>query len=168
MPNDETSLSDKRPPHGMAVYSSSRKDVITSSTSHNYKTVEITLTSVSCDPQSEAPRLQVIGLYSQPKTSISHLLTTVKRVLQQKQLQNTPTVILGDFNIDLSVQSNQTKNLLSFFHTHNFHQLITSPTTDYETTIDHIYTNVTTETIHADVHETYFSYHKLISFCMHH
>ena len=44
----------------------------------------------------------------------------------------------------------------------DYSQLITNFTTDSNTLIDHVYTNLMEESIHAGTLETYFSDHKVI------
>ena len=44
----------------------------------------------------------------------------------------------------------------------DYSQLITNFTTDSNTLIDHVYTNLMEESIHAGILETYFSDHKAI------
>ena len=56
----------------------------------------------------------------------------------------TPTIVLGDFNIDLAIDS-----VLPVFlnHQYSLKQLIMVPTTDYDSILDHIYTNLPADLI---------------------
>ena len=54
-----------------------------------------------------------------------------------------PTVLLGDFNINLMQEDTEQKALKAFLIVNRkYTQLIKQYTTDYHTQIDHIYTNV--------------------------
>ena len=56
-----------------------------------------------------------------------------------------PTVLLGDFNVNLMQDSTEQKALKAFLMTNKgYTQLIKHYTTDYRTQIYHIYTNVPT------------------------
>jgi endonuclease/exonuclease/phosphatase family metal-dependent hydrolase len=73
------------------------------------------------------------------------------------------TVLLGDFNIDLSEGNEppQNKKLLQFCEQYNLREVIhPQTTTDYNTTIDHIYTNI--ENTRSGVAEIHYSYHKAV------
>ena len=71
--------------------------------------------------------------------------------------------VLGDFNVDISKHSTCTdkQKLEQFFHNFHLQEIIhPMPTTDLQTTIDHIYTNI--DQRQSGVLETYFSYHKAV------
>lgn len=65
---------------------------------------------------------------------------------------------MGDFNLDF----NKIKDLPAFLkYTYSLDQLITKATTNYQTTLDHIYTNIDKNLINSSgVLESYFSDHK--------
>lgn len=67
---------------------------------------------------------------------------------------------MGDFNLDF----NKIKDLPAFLqYTYSLYQLITKATTNYQTTLDHIYTNIDKRLINSSgVLESYFSDHKPI------
>ena len=70
----------------------------------------------------------------------------------------TPTIVLGDLNIDLAIDS-----ALPVFlsHQYSLKQLIMVPTTDYGSILDHIYTNLPADLIfQCGTLEAYFSDHK--------
>ena len=56
---------------------------------------------------------------------------------------STPVIILGDFNVNLN-ENFSDKNMLSKYliEEKKYVQLISQVTTNYETIIDHIYTNI--------------------------
>ena len=118
--NDESSPTHQRPAHGMAVYVTPNKNFTTSSTQHNYKSVEVTLTTISHALDQKVSNLNVVGIYSAPRTQLNHLKRAIQGLIEKENLQNTPTVLLGDFNIDISHQSPQSRQLLTFLKQYNF------------------------------------------------
>ena len=67
------------------------------------------------------------------------------------------TVIVGDFNSD--ILSPPPSNLLHLMSANGFSQLVTAPTTDSGSLIDHIYYNGCTTNTFVDVVDTYYSDH---------
>ena len=56
---------------------------------------------------------------------------------------NTPTIILGDFNVNLSKNASDKSTICKYLiEEKQYVQLINQMTTDYKTQIDHIYTNI--------------------------
>ena len=111
--------------------------------------------------------------------SIYHSLTKVKfsqfiealNHLQTTRLVNQQAIIFGDFNVDFSKNSHEHKDLLSNMVQSkglitNYHQLITNCTTDYQTQIDHIYTNIPRLIYTSGILESYYSDHKPIFACI--
>ena len=75
---------------------------------------------------------------------------------------NIPAIILGDFNCDITNGKNTP--LLQYMRSRGFSQLVTQPTTDNGTLIDHLYvTNITLLCINLEVHDVYYSDHDCIS-----
>lgn len=70
-------------------------------------------------------------------------------------------VILGDFNIDWN-DDVQRGSLSNQMITYGYTQHIVGYTTNYRTTIDHIYSNLTESRVKTGTLETYFSDHKAI------
>ena len=156
--NDEPRNSSKmRPPHGMAVYI--KANLTQQTYLVNNKSVETTITLAN---MLENHPLQIIGVYCNPQTNVQTIIDTVKSAMMKNKTNSEYTIIIGDFNIDLSKQTSQVAQLLAFFEKHGFSNVRTNYTTDYRTTIDHIYTNIPENNIRADTHETYYSYHKAV------
>ena len=77
------------------------------------------------------------------------------------EMADTPTVILGDFNVNLLGVSSKQKALTKcLLQQRRYKQLITRFTTDYHKQIDHIYTNIPNHVLTAGVLESYYSDHK--------
>ena len=103
--------------------------------------------------------VQIGLLYRSPNTPISIFHDILKLLLDQLQSQMS-TILLGDFNDDISISSdNQTVNLLT---TRSFTQLVSVSTTDTGTLIDHVYYNGPLVNVIVEVHDTYYSDHDAI------
>ena len=77
--------------------------------------------------------------------------------------QNTPVIILGDFNVDLNEHVSDKNTLCKYLMAEKHYvQVIDQFTTDYKTQIDHIYTNIPQRVKNSGVLESYFSDHKPI------
>ena len=76
------------------------------------------------------------------------------------QFQNVPTCIVGDFNEDVSITSNT--HCCTMFRLQGFQQMISKPTDDSGTIIDHVYVSHTLNTIQTDVTDCYYSDHDCI------
>ena len=72
---------------------------------------------------------------------------------------DTPAIILGDFNANLNKNGSDKNTLCKYLiEEKQYVQLINQMTTDYETQIDHIYTNNIPERVKTSgVLESYFS-----------
>ena len=110
------------------------------------------------------------GIYrSKAKVNLQSFITTINHVLDTVICDcNTPTVILGDFNVDLMDQcSSQCKTLINcLINQRGYTQLLNQYTTDYRTQIDHIYTNIPNDVQSVGVLESYYSDHKQGLFCV--
>ena len=73
--------------------------------------------------------------------------------------QNCPVVILGDFNVDFQ-KSKEPRDVNIPGRT--LKQLIEVPTTNYGSTLDNIYTDLSRDAFSYGVFESYFSDHKPI------
>lgn len=125
----------------------------------NFNDVEITVSVLS----GTVSDFHIVGIYrSKSKVNLKKFIHALNNVLDNViPDSNTPTVILGDFNINLLEISSE-KNALSkcLLEQRGYTQLITQYTTDYHSLIDHIYTNVPDQVQSSAVLESYFSDHK--------
>ena len=126
----------------------------------NVNNLEITVTGLS----RPVPNLYVVGIYRSKTVRISQLIEALthfhKSVLAKPTI---PTILLGDFNINLMQESAEQKALRAFLITNRgYTQLINQYTTDYRTQIDHIYTNMPQHVQSAGTLESYYSDHKPI------
>ena len=111
------------------------------------------------------PNIHVIGIYrSKTKVPISQFLDALTHLHNSVLTDPTiPTILLGDFNVNLMEESAEQKALKKSLVTdRGYTQLIEQYTTDYCTQIDHIYTNVPQLIQSAGTLESYYSDHKPI------
>lgn len=69
-------------------------------------------------------------------------------------------IIMGDFNENLLSTTKSTPELME---ENGYHQLVTFPTTENWTLIDHVYTNIPLTQLQILPLPTYFSYHEAIT-----
>ena len=150
-----------RTSYGTAVYIKNDLSCIKIPYKFNFNNVEITVMVLS----HPIPSFHVVGIYrSKTNVSISQFIDALSH-LHNSVLTNPtiPTVILGDFNINLLQDTTEQKALKIFLITdRGYKQLINQYTTDYCTLIDHIYTNVPQIVQSAGTLESYYSDHKPI------
>ena len=78
------------------------------------------------------------------------------------QTSNNYNIFIGDFNVNWLVEVERQSLYNVMVRDNGYRQLIDNPTTDNNTVIDHIYTNIVNmETVSGNL-ETYFSDHKAI------
>ena len=76
------------------------------------------------------------------------------------QFQHVPTCIVADFNEDVSITSNTC--CCAMFGSQAFKQMVSKPTHDSGTIIDHVYVSQTLNTMQTDVTNCYYRYHDFI------
>ena len=107
---------------------------------------------------SEPIQMIVISVYRSPSTTIdvfiNHMLDTIA------QFQHVPTCIVEDFNEDVSITSHT--HCYGMFRLQTFKQMVSKPTHDSRTIIDHVYISQTVNTMQTDVTDCYYSDHDFI------
>lgn len=164
--NDFCPQSNVRTAYGTAIYIKNSIKCTSEPYRCNFNDVEITV----CIVHEPIPNLHIIGIYrSKAKVNLQNFVTAINHVLDTVICDcNTPTVILGDFNVDLMDQrSSQCKTLINcLINQRGYTQLLNQYTTDYRTQIDHIYTNVPNDVQSVGVLESYYSDHKPVYVCL--
>ena len=107
---------------------------------------------------SEPIKMVVISVYRPPSTPIDVFMKNMLDIIAQ--FQNVSTCIVGDFNEDVSITSNT--YCCTMFKLQGFKQMISKPTHDNETIIDHVYVSHTLNTIQTDVTDCYYRHHDCI------
>ena len=104
----------------------------------------------------------IISLYRPPTTPICEF--TYKMTQIAKQFANMTTCIMGDINEDIALTSD--KQCCSTLKVHGFIQMVTKPTHDSGTLLDHVY--VTSKVaITTDVNDCYYSDHDYVLCSIH-
>ncbi|MES9882338.1 MAG: AAA family ATPase [Sedimenticola sp.] len=144
--NDQTQFDNTRPPHGTVTYSQHQYE-------HNYPIVSNTNgVEITLIKTTTLPNLCIMAVYKPPHTSRKNLEMAIQSILST---MTDDVIILGDFNIDLQKQA-----ALKLPGT--FRQYIKCPTTNSNTSIDHIYTNIDPRIIDSGTIEAYWSDHCVI------
>ena len=86
----------------------------------------------------------VIAVYRRPQLPLSNFLSLLESYVRCIQHQIMPTLILGDFNENLL--NTGSSRLQQFMSSLGFLQLVSRPTTDSGSLLDHIYFNRPTTT----------------------
>ena len=137
--------------HILAIYSNSS---FTFGPCIETRDVDATVFSVQ-----QRPNVVIVFIYKSPTVACKALLDLLQHI-QTKYVKSTKAVLLGDRNIDWTSESFE-KHALEKLMTHKLHyrQAIKGQTTDYNTTIDLIFTNI--QTYKCGKMEAYYTDHKL-------
>ena len=101
----------------------------------------------------------VVAVYRRPQLALGNFLHLLDDYLDHCLQLRVPTVVLGDFNENLLVESSSSTTLVQFMSGIGFTQLVTTPTTDSRSLLDHIYWNHPSESCVVDVVDIYYSDH---------
>ena len=104
-------------------------------------------------------QMYVITVYRRPQLPFRTFLHLLADYLCHINHQELPTILLGDFNENLILESSMSTALLEFLSTLKFTQLVNAPTTDSGSLLDHIYWNQSSENCLVDVVDIYYSDH---------
>ncbi|XP_076461676.1 uncharacterized protein LOC143294132 [Babylonia areolata] len=122
---------------GTLVYTRDHSLPFSSSASQKCSSgIEITVVDASTSVRG----LVVVGIYCPPHVSITVLCAELRAVIQQELTSHTHVIIGGDFNSDAS--RGLPRPLQEFCEQFSLRQLIKDPTTDYDSTLDLVLTNV--------------------------
>ena len=103
----------------------------------------------------------VVLVYMPPSTPIDVFMNHILAIIAQ--FYHIPRCNVGDLNEDVSVISNTCYSAM--FTSQAFKQIVSKPTHDSGTIIDHVYVSQTINTMQTDVADCYYSDHDLI-LCM--
>ena len=101
--------------------------------------VEINLGSASCF---------ILGVYRPHSGNVPNFISSLQRILEGLRLNGSMCLIMGDFNIDLLKENNDSENFSNFMFSYNFLPTINKPTrypagnmSSTPSLIDNIWTN---------------------------
>lgn len=152
--NDSKLPGNKRPHHGTVVYSQINSCM---KLCGSVQGIETTIVEISKGQHS----FVLIFVYSPPKIACCHNFATFLTNIQSF-ICPQKTIILGDFNMNANVDSSLQNLMLEY----KFQQRIQGITTDYGTTLDHIYSNIENCDIVTGLLECFYSDHKPIFLCI--
>ena len=118
---------------------------------HNVEHTALTLSK-------SATTINLITLYKPPRTDPSAFADNLHAFLQSLD-RNTLTVIVGDFNYNLCTDPQHA--ILDIMRQYDFHQFVSTPTTDEGSLLDHVYVNRPNR-VSTSVVDTYYSDHDLV------
>ena len=99
----------------------------------------------------------LICVYQLPSTSMCSFAKEMNEII--KLFEGTELCIIGNINEDVSLSEN--RKCCSLFKSKGLYQLVTKPTCDSGTLIDHVYTRRTLQ-IKTDVSDCYYSDHDFV------
>jgi len=102
-------------------------------------------------------RLRIITVYRKPSSNVNSFLLSLEYLIQTLDA-TIDTCVCGDFNIDL-IQEPQHR-ITKMMNSHGLQQHVVSPTTDYGSLLDHVYSNI--KDISVCVQDCYFSDHDYV------
>jgi hypothetical protein len=96
--------------------------------------------------------LYIIAIYEPPKLQVSHFNSILESIIQ-KMLSHCPTIIIGDFNINFLIKTNQSSTLQAFMNKYNLKLTFIESTTINYTQINHMWTNASIQQCHSWQHK---------------
>ena len=99
----------------------------------------------------------MISAYRPPSTPICLFTQEMSEII--RLFEDMPLCVMGDFNEDILLT--QQKHCCTMFRSKGFRQIVTKPTRDSGTLIDHIYTN-TKLSVKTDVNDCYYTDHDYV------
>ena len=122
--------------------------------SNNINGVELTVIKIQ-----NYEHINIIAVYRSPQVPLGQLCSALQHIVDQTSNNN---IFVGDFNVNWLVEVERQSLYNVMVRDNGYRQLIDNPTTDNNTVIDHIYTNLVNMEIISGNLETYFSDHKAI------
>jgi len=102
--------------------------------------------------------MYIIAVYKRPQQLSTSFLSFLSAYLDSIPYKTVPTVLLGDFNNNLLSPDHSTL-IIQFLQIRGFKQMVTQPTTDSGSLLDHIYINFPDTIPTVDVVDTYYTDH---------
>ena len=148
-----TNQNNTRPHHGTAVY---RKLPFVEGNPYSNNINGIEFTVIKTVNYEE---VNIIAVYRSPHISLTQLCSALQNIIGNN---NNSNIIIGDFNVNWLCETERQSLYNVMVRDYGYRQLITNCTTDNNTLIDHLYTNVVNMKTSSGNLETYFSDHKAI------
>ncbi|XP_055957373.1 uncharacterized protein LOC130013022 [Patella vulgata] len=144
--------------HGMAVYVNDKmklKNIVVEP--FNMNGVEMNVITLDIEIENIKNFCKILGLCKPPKVSEGQFCSALIDVSKTSN-ETDFTIVLGDFNMKFEkCKTSSVNEVLK-----GMSQLIDEPTTDSDTVIDLIYSDLPKDHIRSGIQENYFSDHKVI------
>ena len=101
--------------------------------------------------------ITIVVIYRPQSTPYSLFKVRLQEVVKSLDLTQ-PTIILGDFNYDILHTEH---DIIKVWEQYGDRQVVTEPTTDYGSLLDHVYMNSDNDCV-IDVVDTYYSDHDTV------
>ncbi|XP_060597221.1 uncharacterized protein LOC132751117 [Ruditapes philippinarum] len=139
--------SDKRSPYGTIIYTKTDKVCVGNENKavSQLEIVYIHITQPLC--------INVFSVYAKPNTKLNTIIKDISSVLEGI---TGLVIVMGDFNCE----GQRKLQLETHMKTYGLQQKILMPTTNNNTTLDLVFTNI--QVTNVGILETYFSYHKTV------
>ena len=141
-----------RPAHGLALYVQNSlfvRDIV--------KITEGNMQFFALDVPCTHSWVTLLFIYFPPKETLKKVVQALQNVVAEIRRAH-PLIIAGDTNFDADISRKFKDSMLAVF---GLKYLTTSVTTDYNSTLDHIYTDLKMDEIHSwGTLESYYSDHK--------
>jgi hypothetical protein len=109
--------------------------------------------------------LYVIAIYQPPQMNTNFFISILKNIVTNF-FTNCPTIIIGDFNINMLTNTIESITLQNYMKTHSFHITFIKSTIFNNTQINHIWTNAPTQQSHNESTQAYWTNHNPIYFAL--
>ena len=119
-------------------------------------------------PYSDIGPLRVVTVYKKPSVKMEifmHGMNLLLKAIHQHRNQMV-TIVVGDFNENLLLKKKTP--LLDLMSSYRYTQIVTKPTTDQGSLLDHVYINEVNICHTVDILDTYYSDHDavLLTLCL--
>ena len=113
----------------------------------------------------QAPQLRfcVAVIYKNPRFTDKDFLRELECLISEMPIRAVPTIITGDFNIDMLSTQTSAEKLKRLMMYYSFTQYIASPTHRKGGLLDHFYANFINEDVQVDTIPVYYSDHLMVS-----
>ena len=137
--------------HGISIFATKPITNVTCKNTSNLESISATT--------SDPIQCTFIGIYRYHQSTRKDFFEDMRTIISPNQHNNL--IIMGDMNLNTQEHQTATQIEHELLNPFRLRQLQTAPTTKAGTTIDHVYTNMTTAT--ASTIPTYYSDHDLIA-----
>lgn len=132
---------------------------------------EIVFIDEICDSESNTENLDIILfsikkyliilVHKSPRYNINKAFNVLQNILNTHKQTYKEFIILGDLNIDLKIKNVQFEKLFEIYNLRNLFS-ITQSTTNSDTQIDWLLSNISDKIISSEIYESSFSHHNPI------